>query len=72
MPIARILHGEQGFTYRKTVIAGDTVTVRSRIADIYSKKNGALEFIVKEASAVNQHGETVAELRTVIVVRSTA
>ncbi|MBI1907757.1 MAG: MaoC family dehydratase N-terminal domain-containing protein, partial [Rhodocyclales bacterium] len=49
VPLARILHGEQGFTCHRAVCAGDTVTVRSRIADIHAKKGGALEFIVKTA-----------------------
>lgn len=69
VPIAKVLHGEQGFTYLKPVVAGDTVTVRSHIADIYAKKDGALEFVVKLSHAVNQHDEPVATLRTVIVVR---
>jgi acyl dehydratase len=70
VPIARILHGEQGFVYHKPVCAGDTITVESKIDDIYDKKNGALEFIVKSSDAHNQHGELVAELRTVIVIRN--
>ena len=69
VPIAMILHGEQGFVYHQRVLAGDTITVRSRIDDIYDKKNGALEFIVKSARATNQRGEHVADLKTVIVVR---
>jgi acyl dehydratase len=70
VPIARILHGEQGFTYHGAVCAGDTVTVKSKITDIYDKKNGALEFIVKTAHARNQRGELVVEMRSVIVVRN--
>ena len=62
-------HGEQGFDYHLPVCAGDTVTVRSAITDIYDKKNGALEFVVKTSVATNQHGARVAELRTVIVCR---
>jgi acyl dehydratase len=50
-------------------VAGDTVTVSSRIADLYDKKNGALEFIEIESQAVNQHGTPVARLRSVTVVR---
>ena len=69
VPIATILHGEQGFRYHRTACVGDVVTVDSRIADIYDRKNGALEFIVKESRAINQRDELVAELRTVIVVR---
>jgi acyl dehydratase len=70
IPIARILHGEQGFTYHKAICAGETVTVQSRIADVFDKKNGALEFLVKHAEARNDNDELVAELRTVLVVRN--
>ena len=69
VPLANILHGEQGFTWHRSVCAGDTVTVRPRITDIYDKKGGALEFIVKTAEARNQRDELVAELRTVLVCR---
>ena len=70
IPLARLLHGEQSFTYHRPACAGDTVTVRSRIDDIYDKKNGALEFVVKTSRATNQHGDLVAELRCVIVCRN--
>jgi acyl dehydratase len=70
IPIAKILHGEQSFTYHKPVCAGETVTVKSRIADIFDKKNGALEFLVKTSQVHNDKNELVAELRTVLVVRN--
>jgi len=70
IPLAKLLHGEQGFTYHQTACAGDTVSVRSRIDDIYDKKNGALEFVVKTARATNQRSELVAEMRTVLVCRN--
>ncbi|PWR18175.1 MaoC family dehydratase N-terminal domain-containing protein [Zavarzinia aquatilis] len=70
IPLARLLHGEQGFTYHKPACAGDVITVVSRIADIYDKKGGALEFVVKQAEARNQAGELVAELRTSFVCRN--
>jgi len=70
IPLAKLLHGEQGFTYHRPACAGDTVTVRSRIDDIYDKKNGALEFVVKTSRATNQRGELVAEMRTVLVCRN--
>ena len=41
IPLAKLLHGEQGFSYHRAACAGDTVTVRSTITDIYDKKNGA-------------------------------
>ena len=45
------------------------MTVRSRIEDIYDKKNGALEFVIKTARVTNQHDELVAEMRSVLVCR---
>ena len=70
VPIAKILHGEQSFCYHQSACAGDTITVHSQVDDIYDKKNGALEFIVKSSRATNQHEQLVAEMRTVIVVRN--
>jgi acyl dehydratase len=67
--ISRILHGEQHFTYYAPICAGDTVRFESTFSDIYGKRNGALEFIVKETTVTNQHGAKVADMRSVIVVR---
>lgn len=69
LPLSKILHGEQSYTYHRAVCVGDTVTVRSRIEDIYDKKNGALEFIVKASRVTNQRGDLVAEMRSVLVCR---
>lgn len=69
VPIAKLLHGEQSFSYVRPACVGDTVTVNSRVSDIYDKKNGALEFVVKTSRATNQRQELVAELRTVLVCR---
>ena len=69
IPLAKLLHGEQSFSYHRAACVGDTVTVRSTITDIYDKKNGALEFVVKTSVATNQNGEPVAEMRTVLVCR---
>ncbi|MFC0218013.1 MaoC family dehydratase N-terminal domain-containing protein [Pseudochelatococcus lubricantis] len=69
IPLPKLLHGEQGFTWYKSVCAGDTVTVHSRITDIYAKKGGALEFVVKQSRVVDQNDKLVAELRSILVVR---
>ena len=70
MDYRRILHGEQGFTYHAMAHAGDRLTFEQRIADIYDKKNGALEFIVRETSVTNQRGVRVADMRCVTVYRN--
>jgi acyl dehydratase len=70
VPLQNILHGEQQFSYHAPIYAGDLLSFRSRIADIYAKKGGALEFIVKQTRVENQIGALVAELRAVVVVRN--
>lgn len=68
--LRRVLHGEQSFTYHSTAHAGETLTIAPRIADVYSKKGGALEFLVKETSVTRADGSVVAELRSTIVVQN--
>jgi acyl dehydratase len=68
--LRRILHGEQGFTFHRLAHAGDTLTFRPQIADIYDRKGGALEFVVRKTTVHNQRDELVAELRCVTVVRN--
>ncbi|GGC59308.1 MaoC family dehydratase N-terminal domain-containing protein [Chelatococcus reniformis] len=68
--IGRILHGEQRFTPAKAIYAGDTITLTTRVADMYEKKGGALDFIVQDTDATNQNGESVGSMRGVIVVRN--
>ncbi|ARS29494.1 MaoC family dehydratase N-terminal domain-containing protein [Sphingomonas sp. KC8] len=67
---ARILHGEQAFTYHRMAYAGDTLLFEGRIADIYEKKGGALEFIERQTRVTNQRGEHIADLRTILVHRN--
>lgn len=66
----RLLHGEQGFNYHTMAYAGDTLTFEQRIDDIYEKKGGALEFVVRKTRVSNQRKELVAELRCVTVMRN--
>jgi acyl dehydratase len=65
-----VLHGEQEFGYREMAYAGDELTTISRIADIYDKKGGQLEFIVRESTVTNQDGAVVAVLRGSTVVQN--
>lgn len=67
---SRVLHGEQSFTYHRMAYAGDTLRFESRIADIYEKKGGALDFVVRETHVSQQDGEHVADLRSVLVHRN--
>jgi hypothetical protein len=68
--LRRVLHGEQSFTYHCQAVAGDVLTASPRIANVYTKKGGALEFIEKTSVVTRDSGDVVAELTSVIVVRN--
>lgn len=70
--LGRILHGEQHFTYHDPVHAGDWVRFESVISDIYARKGGALEFVVRDTAVSRPEGSPVADLRSVIAVRNAA
>lgn len=67
---ARVLHGEQRFTYHAPVVVGDTLTFRSKVTDVAEKKGGALTMIVVETEITNQHGARVADTSRTVVVRN--
>jgi acyl dehydratase len=67
--MAKVLHGEQGFTYHRPIYAGDRITLRTRTTDIYAKAGGRLEFVVQETEAMNQDGQLCATMRVNAVVR---
>ena len=67
--LRRVLHGEQSFVHHCPAHAGDTLTLRPRIVDVYTKKAGALEFLVKQTS-VSRGAELIAEASSVLVVRN--
>ncbi|MOA64579.1 hypothetical protein D3C78_1906750 [compost metagenome] len=50
--------------------AGDRLSFETKIVDIYDKKGGALEFVVRETRVTDEQGELVAELRNSLVVRN--
>jgi acyl dehydratase len=68
--LGQLLHGEQGFVYHAAVYAGDRISVKKKVVDIYDKKNGKLEFILTENDFINQDGVKVAETTTNYVIRN--
>lgn len=61
------LHGEQAFTFHKICFAGDKLVLKRSIVDVYIKKAGALEFVVKKTD-VMRGDELVAEVFCSIAV----
>lgn len=68
--LARVLHGEQRFTYFAPVVVGDTLTFKSRVTGVTDKKGGAMTMVVVETEVTNQRGAHVADTARTIVVRN--
>ena len=67
---SRVVHGEQAFEYKRPLIAGDEVVVKSFILDIVTR--GANEFLTTQADVVTVDGELVVTTRSTIASRGTA
>jgi acyl dehydratase len=59
------LHGGEEYEYFKPIKAGDTLTCKTRVADIYEKqgRKGPMAFMVIESRVTNQDGELVAKMK---------
>lgn len=67
--LRRVLHGEQSFTYHSMAYAGEELTLRPVIVDAFSKKGGAMEFLVKRTD-IMRGATLVAEAIATIIVRN--
>jgi hypothetical protein len=66
--LTKTTHAEQDFTYHAMAYAGDSLVLQRKVVDVYTKKDGALEFVVKHTQ-VKRDDETLADVRFVIVLR---
>jgi acyl dehydratase len=66
--LQRTTHGEQAFEYHDLAYAGDVLTFTRSIDDVYVKKGGALEFVVKRTEITRQSGSRVASVLCTIGV----
>ena len=64
-----VLHAGQKYKYYKLVFAGDKIIMKSKIKDIYHKKNGTLKFVEIESLFVNQNKDSVVESISTLVIR---
>lgn len=65
-----VLHGEQRFDYHRVAYAGERLTASAELVDVYSKRGGALEFVVKKTAVTDEAGQPVADLTSTLVVRN--
>jgi hypothetical protein len=68
--IARVLHGEQSFTYHGDICAGDVIGFEVEVVDVYDKNGGALTFVVSTLSGHDAAGRLAVEARQTLVVRN--
>jgi len=66
-----ILHGEQQFEYARPVVAGDRITVRSKVADVQERAgaSGPMDVIVIEDEGRDDKGELVFRTRAMLILR---
>jgi acyl dehydratase len=63
----RILHGEQRFDHTAVACAGDELDFELSIVDAYEKRQGALNFVVRQ-TVVRRSGYEIARLKNVLVI----
>jgi len=66
-----ILHGEQSFEYARPIVAGDRITVRSKVADVQERAgaSGPMDVIVIEDEGRDDKGELVFRTRATLILR---
>jgi acyl dehydratase len=68
---ARVVHGEQEFTYERPVVAGDRLTATPTVVDVRSRgrSRGRHETLTIETSIRTEDGEAVCTARSTVVIR---
>jgi acyl dehydratase len=66
-----ILHGEQSFEYARPIVAGDRITVRSKVADVQERAgaSGPMDVIVVEDEGRDDKDELVFRTRAMLILR---
>jgi acyl dehydratase len=66
-----ILHGEQQFEYARPIVAGDKITVVTRVADVQEKAgaSGPMDVLVLEDEGRDDKGEWVFRSRATLILR---
>jgi acyl dehydratase len=66
-----VLHGEQVFEYARPILAGDRITVRTRVADVQERAgaSGPMDVIVIEDEGRDDRNELVFRTRATLILR---
>ena len=75
LDLARVLHGEQEWTFHRTPVVGDVLTGETKVLSVDQKpggRGGVMTFIKMGTTYVDQKGEpVVTEVSTVIETAAT-
>jgi acyl dehydratase len=66
-----LLHGEQQFEYGRAILAGDRITVKTRVADVQERAgaSGPMDIIVLEDEGRDSQGAMIFRARATLVLR---
>ncbi len=66
-----VLHGEQQFEYTRPVVAGERITVKSKVNDVQERAgaSGPMDVIVLEDEGRDEKGELVFRTRAMLILR---
>ncbi len=67
--LGSVMHGEERFDYTRLAFAGETLTAKSHVADVYAKRGGSLEFVEIRTTLTRDDGDEIAVLSKVLVIR---
>jgi len=69
IPLGRVLHAAQKYSYYHPVYLGDQIRMKNKIEDIYERKNGEIVFIDFRSIYINQNKVKVAESVSTLAIR---
>lgn len=67
---SRLLHAEEQCEYLLPIHAGDKLTLVTEVVDMYEKKDGALEFLVREMRISNESNSIVQKVVYTVVMKN--
>jgi acyl dehydratase len=66
-----VLHGEQAFEFARPIVAGDRLTVRSKVVDVQERvgASGPVDVLVVEDEGRDEKGAPVFKARATFIIR---
>lgn len=71
LPVQRVVRGGDEYEFFRRLYAGDRVTLRRRVADVYERegRSGQMVFVIEECTYTNDRNELVAKQKITRIYR---